>query len=145
MLIDQETFALVENFLTENGVLQDFEAKNGKILGRMMITEGAVTEELGMALPPEAHVFLCTYDFYDYVLGLAFNPKTKESYGRAWAIPQTENSEAPFPTQDWIDFFVKTLMKYIGADGSYGVPMYTFLNNRCEFTIVPTDEREGGR
>ena len=35
-------------------------------------------------------------------------------------------------------FFIRTLFEHIGDDGSYGIPMYSFVNNTADFTAVPT-------
>lgn len=42
------------------------------------------------------------------------------------------------PTREWIDFFVKKLLESIDEDGSYGVPIYLFVNDTRDMTIVPS-------
>ena len=53
-----------------------------------------------------------------------------------WVTEQTENAEQP--DKVWIKFFLTTLAENISDDGSFGVPMYTFLNDNSDFTVVPT-------
>ena len=48
MLVDKESFFLAEEVLRKQGILDKFEAENGKITGHMMITM--------MDLPPELKI-----------------------------------------------------------------------------------------
>lgn len=52
-----------------------------------------------------------------------------------WFTPQTD--DAVEPSSEWIEFFVKTLCENISEKG-FGVPMYSFLNDHSDLTIVPT-------
>ena len=45
MLINQELFDTVEQALSKNGTIEDFENENGKITGRMMITLTDIPEK----------------------------------------------------------------------------------------------------
>ena len=38
----------------------------------------------------------------------------------------------------WVEFFIKTLVENISEDGSFGIPMYSFVNDKSDFTVVPT-------
>ena len=52
-----------------------------------------------------------------------------------WFTPQTD--DAVEPSSEWIEFFVKTLCENISEEG-FGVPIYSFLNDHSDLTIVPT-------
>ena len=53
-----------------------------------------------------------------------------------WVTPQEEDAEAP--ARDWIEVFIKTLVSSINEDGSYGVPIYSLVNDNADLTVVPT-------
>ena len=50
--------------------------------------------------------------------------------------PQIEGAEPP--SREWIDFFVHTVLDNIQEDGSFGIPMYSFVADVGDLTIVPT-------
>jgi len=60
---------------------------------------------------------------------------TMELIPQMWFTPQTD--DAVEPSSEWIEFFVKTLCENVSEDG-FGVPMYSFLNDHSDLTIVPT-------
>lgn len=136
MLRDPEMFDVVENILTENGTIDNFEKENGKIKGRMMITLTEIPEELGIQGGEGIHAFDCSFDFYEASIGLAINTATRELAGGLWVTPQVEGADAPDET--WVEFFIKTLVENIDEDGSFGVPMYTFTTDEADFTVVPS-------
>lgn len=55
-------------------------------------------------------------------------------------IIETQISEEP--EREWIEFFIQTLVKNIQPDGSFGVPMYTFICDVGDFTVVPTLDKD---
>ena len=137
MLIDQKMFESVENILIEQGKIAAFEAENGKILGRMMITKAEIPEGIDVKLVngrrPQA--FEASFDFYDSTVGLAIYTDAKEAASGIWITPQKAGADPP--SNDWIEFFVEKLMECIEEDGSYGIPIYSFVNDTCDMTIVP--------
>lgn len=137
MLADAQQFDVVEKMLHENGSIEKFEKESGKILGRMMTTLGEVPDDLGIAVPEGSYVFICTFDFYDCSLGLVLNTATKKSEGGIWITPQTDNDPEP-PAEDWVEFFVETLLKGIDEDGGFGTPIYSLVNDSADLTVVPT-------
>jgi hypothetical protein len=36
-----------------------------------------------------------------------------------------------------VEFFIKTLMQSIEPDGSFGVPVYSFVSDTSDMTVVP--------
>lgn len=137
MLIDEKAFDTVTGILVENGTIQRFEEENGKLKGRMMITLGELPEDLGMELDPErkSYVFLGSFDFYDSVVGAALYLDPIEPAGGVWVTPQVDGAEAP--DKSWVEFFFQTLVSHIEEDGSFGIPMYTYVNDTSDFTVVP--------
>lgn len=137
MLIDKEMFDVVESMLIKQGKIAAFEAENGKILGRMMITQADVPEGIDIrgddGKAPQA--FEASFDFYDSTVGLALFTDSKEAASGIWITPQKAGAEPP--AQVWIEFFVEKLKESIEDDGSYGTPIYSFVNDACDMTIVP--------
>lgn len=140
MLANQALFNYVENKLRESGIIDDFESKNGKIRGRMMITQCKIPEELGIDIADDiwGFAFQATFDFYDCAVGLALNLDTMEPLCGIWITPQAEDADEP--SREWINFFIKTLICNIQEDGSFGLPMYTFTTDYSDFTVVPVAE-----
>lgn len=138
MLIDKTAFENVETILHNNGSIQRFESESGKILGRMMITLGEIPANLGIEQSDGARAFIGSFDFYDSEVGIAINPRTKELSSGLWVTPQKEGAEAP--AQDWIEFFLKTLVDSFGDDGSFGVPIYAFVNDTTSMTVIPGND-----
>lgn len=138
MLIDKEMFDVVETMLIQQGKIAAFEAENGKVLGRMMITRAAVPEgiEIRTASGKTPQAFEASFDFYDSTVGLALFTDTKEAASGIWVTPQKDGADPP--ANDWIEFFVEKLMESIEEDGSYGIPIYSFVNDTCDMTIIPT-------
>jgi hypothetical protein len=60
--------------------------------------------------------------------------KTLES--SVWGRYQAPNAQRP--SDEWVKFFIRTLFENIAPDGTYGIPMYSFVNNKADFTAVPT-------
>ena len=60
--------------------------------------------------------------------------KTLESSG--WGRYQV--SGAARPSEEWVKFFIQTLLEHIDDEGNFGVPMYAFVNDTSDFTAVPT-------
>ncbi len=138
MLANEKLFASLEESLTQSGSIARFEAENGPILGRMMVVRAAVPE--GIAVKQIAGktpvVFEASFDFYDALLGLAIYTDTKEAATGVWVTPQTEGAEAP--AHEWVEFFIEKLLESIREDGSFGVPIFSFVTDTCDMTVVPT-------
>ena len=137
MLANPEMFQTVEKVLNEQGIIQRFEAENGKIIGRMMITLGEVPENLKdeVDISKGDFVFIGTFDFYNSAIGLVLNASTRKIKSGLWVTEQVPDAEAP--SEDWCHFFVETLAKSIHEDGSLGYPLYTFCSSTGDFTVVP--------
>ncbi|MGV1199655.1 hypothetical protein [Enterococcus casseliflavus] len=137
MLINEEMFDKVTDFLVERGTIQEFESKNGKLKGRMMITLGELPEDLGIEIDPEkkAYVFNGSFDFYDAIVGVALYLDSLELASGVWVTPQKDDAEEP--AKEWIEFFIQTLVSHIDEDGGFGIPMYTYVNDTSDFTVVP--------
>lgn len=138
MLADPEMFERVEKRLLEDGTIKRFEEENGKILGRMMITLAEIPENIPVNRVggKEPVAFEASFDFYETKVGLALYPVDKTVATGIWITEQSDGAEAP--SEDWIEFFVKTLVNSIGDDGSYSYPIYSFVNNICDMTVIPT-------
>ena len=141
MLIDAKMFNDVEVFLRERGELDKFEKESGAILGRAMVTYGAVPEDLKEKVlqgrdEEEVYVFNCSFDFYDSYLGMAMDKQSMRPVGNIWGTAQVEGSERP--GQDWIEFFVRIVAEYVVKNKDrFGLPLYIFLNDDAELVIEP--------
>ena len=137
MLINEEMFDKVTDLLVEGGTIQQFESENGKLKGRMMITLGELPEDLGIEPDQDkkAYVFNGSFDFYDSIVGVALYLDPLELASGVWITPQEEGAEEP--AKDWVEFFIQTLVSHIDEDGGFGVPMYTYVNDTSDFTVIP--------
>ena len=140
MLIDKKLFDEIERSLRENGELPAFESESGEVLGRMMITTGTLPEELAAEakLDEKTVVFECSFDFCDVVFGVAVDIKTLKVVVPLWTMYQTDDVEEP--AREWSTFFIKTLFRYISFDGTYRVPVCTFINNEATYSYAPEKE-----
>lgn len=136
MLINEELFNTVEQKLIENGTISDFEKNNGKIKGRMMITTAAIPDNITIENTDSLFAFECSFDFYDSIIGIAIYVNTLRVASPLWVTPQIENAEEP--AKEWVEFFLQTLTENIAHKDSFGIPMYTFVNDTSSFTVVPT-------
>ena len=121
MLVNTKQFAVVEKALTDNGALERFEKEE------IPVTVKGKKSPVG---------FDCSFDFYDSSIGLALYTDTKEAASGFWVTQQVQGAEQP--SQEWIEFFIKTLIENIEEDGSFGYPMYSFLTDESDLTVVPT-------
>ena len=137
MLIDTKAFLYLEEYLKKNGTIDRFEQEYGKIKGRMMITLCDIPEEyITLQIDGEQpYGFEASFDFYDSTVAFVFYPASKTFGSGLWVTPQKEGAESP--SKEWIDFFVHTLVNNIIEDGGFGIPMYTFLSDIGDFTVVP--------
>ncbi len=137
MLINRKQFELIEQSLKENGQLAAFENEHGKVLGRMMITLGKLPVELEAEaqLDDNAVVFECSFDFCNVVFGVAVDIKNLKVVVPMWTMYQTDEVEEP--AREWSTFFIKTLFSHISFDGTYKVPVCTFINNEETFSYAP--------
>lgn len=140
MLFDKVKFDAVEALLIQKGSVAKFENENGKIIGRMMIDIVDPPSNLTITIPDGYHAFGASFDFYDCSIGMLLNPKTKEAGSGIWVTEQKEGAEPP--SQEWIEFFVETLVNHIEQDGSFGYPMFTVATDTADMTVVPTKEGE---
>lgn len=135
VLVDKESFFLAEEVLRKQGILDKFEAENGKITGHMMITMMDVPPELKIENSNEnVRAFYASFDFYDMMIGIAIDLSSKEPVSQLWLAPQCD--DAVEPSMEWIEFFLKTLFENLSEDG-VGIPMYSFVNDHSDFTAVP--------
>lgn len=137
MLKDKKAFEKVEEALKEKGIIEKFENENGKILGRIMITLTDKPDILDEVYDDKnIYFFECSFDFYDFTLTTGLNVKTKEPVcgiiinGKYDAEDDIDGA--------WVEFFIKTLVENISEDGSFEIPMYSFVNDKSDFTVVPT-------
>ena len=137
MLKDKKAFDVVEKSLEEKGIIEKFEKENGKILGRIMITLTDKPDFVNEGINNKnVHFFECSFDFYDFTLTIGLNVKTKEPI--CGIIVNTEDGKEKNIDRAWVEFFIKTLVENISDDGSFGIPMYSFVNDKSDFTVVPT-------
>ncbi len=137
MLKDIDSFRIIEGYLRDNGTIEEFEKDNGLIRGRLMITDGDIPDNLETdPLGEDDHVFIGTYDFYDMEIGIVLNTRLREAKTGVWLTPQCENASEP--AREWIDFFIQKLIQGLNEDGSFAVPMYTFISDYADFTVVPS-------
>ena len=137
MLIDKKQFEEIERSLRENGELAAFESENGEVPGRMMITTGTLPAEMADEAEKAAGavIFECSFDFCDVVFGVAVDIKTLKVVVPLWTMSQTDEVEEP--AREWSTFFIKTLFRYISLDGTYRVPVCTFINNDAVYSYAP--------
>lgn len=140
MLIDKKQFEEIERNLRENGELAAFESESGEVLGRMMITLGSLPAELEAEakLGDTAVVFECSFDFCNVVFGVAVDIKTLKVVVPLWTMYQTDEVEEP--AREWSTFFIKTLFRHVSFDGTYKVPVCTFINNEATYCYAPENE-----
>ena len=143
MLIDKEMFDTVEMILRQTGQLEEFESQYGKVKGRMMITRAQMPDGIDIKYIPDRtpQAFEASFDFYDSTLAIAIYPELKEAATGIWVTSQRDGADTP--AQDWINFFVEKLVESIDEDGSYGIPIYSFVTDTCDMTIVPTKPENG--
>ena len=82
------------------------------------------------------YAFTGTFDFYDMEIGILLKTKPIEPRSSVWLTPQKDGAQEP--TQEWIEFFIKTLVNSIDEDGCFGYPICTFTSATGDFTVVPT-------
>lgn len=137
MLNFPEIFNIVEQELKKNGTIEKFEKENGKITGRMMITSTDIPENMEIDSNNESiWAFECSFDFYDVSVCLVIDMKNYKIFEPICFFEQIEGAEPP--DNSWIEFFFDTLLSNISDDGSFGIPICTFLNDYSDFTVVPT-------
>ena len=143
MLSNPEAFAQVEQMLMDNGTIAQFEADQGPITGRMMIDRGTVPSTLADSVPVDEDtvVFTGTFDFCNSAVGVAVNTKTGKQVGKVWI--EEQKTGAYQPTEEWVKYFLNVLADGIRG-GSYGVPIYAFVNDKAGFELYPSapDEEE---
>lgn len=139
MLKDPKLFSEVEHMDIIQDRIKNFEKEEGPIKGRMMITDAIIPPELESQIDvnnPDVHAFEGTFDFYDMAIGIALNTRTQQITSGIWMTPQVDGAEEP--SKDWIGFFLEKLMSAFDEDGGYGIPIYSFVTDESDMTIVPT-------
>ena len=138
MLSNVEAFDKLESILVKDGTIARFEEESGKILGRMMIDLCEIPENLKgeIEFSDSTYAFQGTFDFYDAALGIALDVRTMEVKGGLWITPQAEHYDEP--AKEWIEYFIETLVRGID-NGSYGVPIYAFVNDTSSFEVYPSE------
>ena len=138
MLNDPELFQNVENALRTMGTIKTFEDENGPILGRVMITRTEIPAGVNVPRTDRENLtaFEASFDFCNVALGIVVDTKKKTLESSVWGRYQTPGAERP--SDEWVKFFIQTLFEHIADDGSFGIPMYSFVNNTADFTAVPT-------
>ena len=137
MLSDPESFEKVEKELRAMGTIGSFEANNGPVLGRVMI----LTTEIPSSIPVKREdreglvAFEASFDFCNVALGVVADPVRKTLESSVWGRYQTPGAERP--SNDWVKFFITTLFEHIGPEGQFGVPMFSFVNDTSDLTVVP--------
>ena len=138
MLADKKIFQLVEDALLKNGAIERFEKEQGKIRGHMMVTLCDIPDEYLTTKVEGENVygFEASFDFYDSTAAFALYPRSKAVGSGVWVTPQVEGADAP--RREWIEFFLHTVLDSIEEDGSFGVPIYSFVADVGDLTVVPT-------
>ena len=105
----------------------------------MMITQASIPDEVNVKNIPNKtpQAFEASFDFYDSTVGLAIYMDTMEAATGVWITPQIDSADPP--AEEWIRFFVQKLIESIDENGFYGVSIYSFVNDTCDMTIVPTE------
>lgn len=118
-------------------IIQDFEMNNGKITGHMMITEGKIPDELNLKLDNSRPYFIFegSFDFYDSKISMGLYLDKFEPIGKLWQTPQNLNAK-PID-KIWIEFFVQNILDNISDKGDFGIPMYFYMNDSSDFSVVP--------
>lgn len=139
MLINKRAFDELEGILKEKGKICEFEKREGEIKGKMMITLGDdIPEELDISLefPGDYYIFIGSFDFYDSSIGVLYDSKSRTLASGIWITPQVV--DATPPSNEWVEFFIMTLVKYVIEKENFGIPVYCFLTDEADMTIVPT-------
>ena len=138
MLSNPEMFKTVEDGLNNMGVIKDFEDKNGPILGRVMITTTDIPDGVNVKREDRENLtaFEASFDFCNVALGVVVDAKKKTLESSVWGRYQVPG--AARPSEEWVKFFIQTLLEHIDDEGNFGVPMYAFVNDTSDFTAVPT-------
>ncbi|MBR2790610.1 MAG: hypothetical protein IKD70_08400 [Eggerthellaceae bacterium] len=142
MLTNLKAFQEVEQMLVENGTIAAFEAENGPITGRMLIELGQVPSTLAdqVDLSGDVVVFRGSFDFYNSTVGVAMDVKTKKAKSGVWEEEQKLGAyQVP---EEWVRYFLAVLLEGIGDDGSYGVPIFCFVNEDASFEVYPAGPEE---
>lgn len=141
MLSNLKAFQDVERMLVEDGTIAAFEEENGPITGRMLIDEGQVPSTLAdqVDLSGESvRVFRGSFDFYNSTVGIALDVKTKKPVSGVW---EEEQKLAAYQVpEEWIRYFLAVLLEGIDEDGSYGLPIFCFVNDNASFEVYPARE-----
>ncbi len=138
MLSNPEQFKTVESALKAMGTIKAFEEENGPILGRAMIISTDIPDGVTVKRTDRENLtaFEISFDFCNVALGVVVDTKKKTLESSVWGRYLVPGAQRP--SEEWVKFFIRTLFEQIGDDGSYGIPMYSFVNNTADFTAVPT-------
>ena len=92
---------------------------------------GHVDYLINNALPLMKGIDECSFEDFQYALSVGV---TAPFYLTKLLTPYF----AQGASDEWVKFFIRTLFENIAPDGTYGIPMYSFVNNTADFTAVPT-------
>ena len=138
MLSNPEMFKQVEEGLKNMGVIKSFEDEHGPILGRVMIDTVEIPEGVNVKREDRENLtaFEASFDFCNVAIGVVADTKKKTLESSVWGRFQVAG--AAKPSEEWVKFFIQTLLEHIDDEGNFGVPMYSFVNDTSDFTAVPT-------
>lgn len=141
MLTDAKTFAEVEQYLRDEGVIAEFEAEHGPITGRMLIDRGEVPSTLAdeVEIDADTVIFRGSYDFANSTVGIAIDRKTGKPKCSLWM--EEQKLGAYQVAEDYAKYFINVLRESIAA-GSYDVPIFCFMNEDAAFEIYPAPAEE---
>lgn len=139
MLTDKAAFDAVEQLLTENGTIAQFEAENGPVTGRMLVDLGEIPSTLRDEVQTDDNtvIFRGSFDFCNSAVGIALNVKTLKPMSRVWM--EEQKLGAYQVSEEFVRYFLAVLVDGI-HDGTYSVPIYCFLNDTASFEVYPSAE-----
>lgn len=142
LLINEKSFKNIEEALIKDGTMDEFKEKHGEVKGRMMINILETPEAIGINIKNKenTYVFQATFDFLDISLAMALNTSTMRAESGIIYLEQKPGAKKPH--KHWVEFFVQTIVNHINPDGSFGYPMYTFLYEVGDFTVISVETEE---
>lgn len=144
MLKEEKKFDKLGQKLFMDGVLQDFEKKNGPIKGRMMVTEGKIPPEMLAKLQPELMknpkwiVVEGSFDFSNYTIGMVVGLNPIKPLSNGWLTPQLGHPGMQ-PDQHWQEFFMEKVLDNIDDHGQIDLPLYTWISDKNDLTKTGKD------
>ena len=81
-----------------------------------------------------------TFDIYDMAIGIALYTDPLEAASGLWMTPQTDAENPVQPDEEAKQFFLEGLIGAFGPDGSFGMPVYSFMTDGKDAEEQPTAE-----